>query len=98
MLINMNAVWNDRIINDPNNQQRIIERWNNARVQYQDIENEIRRQWELVKESAEYNSKIWEPLSRYPNYDQKYSVQKAADVMLEYYNTHFAYMDSIFYR
>lgn len=98
MLINMNAVWNDRIINDPNNQQRIIERWNNARVQYQDIENEIRRQWELVKESAEYNSKIWEPLSRYPNYDQKYSVQKAADVMLEYYKTHFAYMDSIFYR
>jgi hypothetical protein len=98
MLINMNAVWNDRIINDPNNQQRIIERWNDARIRYQDIENEILRQWELVKESAEYNSKIWEPLSRYPNYDQKYSVQKAVDVMLEYYKTHFAYMDSIFYR
>lgn len=98
MLINMNAVWNDRIINDPNNQQRIVERWNNARLQYQDIENEILKQWNLVKESAAYNSQIWEPLSRYPNYDQKYSVQKAVDVMLEYYRTHFAYMDSLLHR
>lgn len=95
-LINTHSVWNDRIIHDPNNQARIREKWNNQREAYQDIENYIREQWELVKESAAYNSTIWEPLTRYPNYDQNYSVQKSVDKMLEFWRAHFTYMDSIY--
>ena len=94
MLINSRAVWNDRIIHDPNNAATILERWNRAREGYQDIENEIIRQYELIKESAEYNAQIWSPLTREPNKEENMSVEEIVTKMLGFYREHFAYMDA----
>ena len=96
MLINTNAVWNDRIINDPNNAAKILERWNQSREDYKDIENEILRQYELIKESAEYNAKIWSPLTREPNKEENMSVEEIVSKIHGFYKAHFDYMDSMY--
>ncbi len=96
MLINTTAVWNDRIICDPNNIAKIRERWNQSRAAYQDIENEIVRQYELIKESAEYNAKLWSPLTREPNKEEIMSVEQIVDKIRGFYKAHFAYMDSLY--
>ena len=92
MLINTNAVWNDRIINDPANRAVIKERWMAARDKYRTIAEEIDRQYWVVKESAEYNETLW-PLTLNVNRDDAMSVTDAVERMKTYYQTKFSYMD-----
>ncbi len=92
-LINTNAVWNDRIINDPANRTAIKERWNLNREGYRAIAEEIDRQAEYVKESAEYNATIW-PLDLNVNRDDALPVSEAVARMRGYYVTKFNYMDN----
>ena len=93
MLINTNAVWNDRIINDPNNKAAIKARWEESREKYRAIASEIDRQYEAIKESAEYNATIW-PLNLNVNRDDAMSVEEAVARMKGFYEKHFEYMDS----
>ena len=93
MLINTNAVWNDRIINDPATHPVIKQRWNAHREKFKSIAEEIDRQYETVRESAEYNSQLW-PLSLNVNRDDALSVKDAVARMKTYYVTKFEYMDS----
>ena len=95
MLINTNAVWNDRIINDPATHPVIKQRWNAQREKFRSIAEEIDRQYELVKESAEYNSQLW-PLSLNVNRDDALSVKDAVARMKTYYVTKFEFMDNYF--
>lgn len=92
-LINTNAVWNDRIINDPATLPVIKQRWNKNRDKLRNIASEIDRQYELIKESAEYNSQLW-PLSLNVNRDDALSVKDAVVRMRNYYITKFEYMDN----
>lgn len=92
-LINTNAVWNDRIINDPATHPVIKQRWNAHRESLKSIADEITRQYESIKESAEYNSSLW-PLSLNVNRDDALSVSDAVARMKEYYVTKFEYMDN----
>lgn len=92
-LINMNAVWNDRIINDPATLPVIKERWNASREKYRTIAAEIDRQYESIKESAEYNATLW-PLDLNVNRDDALSVEEAVARIKGYYETKFEYMDS----
>lgn len=93
--INMNAVWNDRIINDPANRAAIKARWEESREKYRTIAEEIDRQFESIRESAEYNATLW-PLDMNVNRDDALSVQDAVARMKEYYVTKFAFSDSYF--
>lgn len=93
MLINTNAVWNDRIINDPANHPKIKERWNARKDAIKEIAEEMDRQYEIVKESAEYNSKLW-PLSLNINRDDALSVKDAVARMKGYYVEKVQYMDT----
>lgn len=94
-LINTNAVWNDRIINDPNNRAVIKARWMENRDRYRTIAQEIDRQYEAIRESAEYNATIW-PLSMNVNRDDALSVKDAVARIKGYYETKFNYMDTEF--
>ncbi len=104
MLINTNAVWNNRIINDPSNRAAIKARWMASRDKYQAILAEIDRQYALVKESAEYDAQLWpvDPLFYIPNINQDpnrekdLTVQQSVERMRTYYQTKFEYMDSYF--
>lgn len=93
MLINTNAVWNDRIINDPATHPVIKQRWNARRDQFKTIAEEIDRQYESIIESAEYNATLW-PLSLNVNRDDALSIKDAVARMRNYYVTKFEYMDS----
>ena len=93
MLINTNAVWNDRIINDPATHAVIKQRWNASKEYYRSIADEMDRQYNEIKESAEYNSLLW-PLSLNVNRDDALSVKDAVARMKEYYVNKFNYMDS----
>ena len=93
MLINTNAVWNDRIINDPANHPKIKERWNARKDAIRKIAEEMDRQYEIVRESAEYNSTLW-PLSLNINRDDALSVKDAVARMKGYYVEKVQYMDS----
>ena len=93
MLINTNAVWNDRIINDPANHPIIKQRWNASREKYRSIAEEIDRQYALIKESVEYNSQIW-PLSLDVNKDNSLSIDDAVKRIKDYYVNKFNYMDN----
>ena len=107
-LINTNAVWNNRIINDPSNRSAIKARWMESRAKYQTILEEIDRQYALVKESAEYNATLWpvDPLFYvYVSYSQTYvdpnrekdlTVEQSVDNIKTYYNRKFQYMESYF--
>ncbi|MBP3601744.1 MAG: CotH kinase family protein [Alistipes sp.] len=95
MLINTNAVWNDRIINDPATMPVIKQRWNANREKFRSIAEEIDRQYEAIKESAEYNSQLW-PLSMNINRDDELSVKDAVARMKGYYMTKFEYMDGLY--
>lgn len=92
-LINTNAVWNDRIINDPATHSVIKERWNAARDGYKTIAEEMTRQYEAIKESSEYNETLW-PLTLNVNRDDELSVAEAVERMKSYYETKFEYMDT----
>lgn len=94
-LINTNAVWNDRIINDAANGPAILRRWNDSREKYKDIIQEIDRQYEAIRESAEYNATLW-PLSMNINRDDALSVKDAVARMKGYYETKFNYMDGLY--
>lgn len=94
-LINTNAVWNDRIINDAANGPAILRRWNDSREKYKDIIQEIDRQYEAIRESAEYNATLW-PLSLNVNRDDALSVKDAVARMKGYYETKFNYMDGLY--
>lgn len=94
-LINTNAVWNDRIINDAANGPAILRRWNDSREKYKDIIQEIDRQYEAIRESAEYNATLW-PLSLNVNRDDALSVKDAVARMRGYYETKFNYMDGLY--
>ncbi len=94
-LINTNAVWNDRIINDPATAPVILARWNESREKYRDIAQEIDRQYESIRESAEYNATLW-PLSLNVNRDDALSVKDAVARMKGYYETKFNYMDGLY--
>ena len=101
-LINTNAVWNNRIINDPSNRAAIKARWMASRAKYEAILEEIDRQYALVKESAEYDAKLWpvDPLFYIPNINQDpnrekdLTVQQSVERMRTYYKTKFEYIDS----
>ena len=93
MLINTNAVWNDRIINDPATHPVIKQRWNARRDKFKTIAEEIDRQYESIIESAEYNATLW-PLSLNVNRDDALSIKDAVARMRNYYVTKFEYMDS----
>ena len=93
MLINTNAVWNDRIINDPATHPVIKQRWNACKEQLRSIAEEMDIQYLKVKESAEYNSTLW-PLSLNINRDDAMSVEDAVARMKSYYITKFEYMDN----
>lgn len=95
MLINTNAVWNDRIINDPATMPVIKQRWNANREKFRSIAEEIDRQYEAIKESAEYNSQLW-PLSMNINRDDALSVKDAVARMKGYYMAKFEYMDGLY--
>ena len=92
-LINMNAVWNDRVINDPANHPIIKQRWNACRDQLRTIAEEIDRQYQIVKESAEYNWQLW-PSNLNVNRDDALSIDDAVARMKTYYINKFNYMDS----
>ena len=92
-LINTNAVWNDRIINDINNHPIIKQRWNAHRAGLQSIADEIERQYAVVKASAEYNATLW-PSNLNVNRDDAMTVDQAVARMKEFYVTHFNFMDS----
>ena len=98
-IINMHAVWSDRILLDPNNAAAIKARWAAARDNYRTIAEEIDRQYALIKESVEYNATIW-PLNvganpdDNANRDSDMSVKEAVARMKGFYETHFQYMDS----
>ncbi len=94
-LINTNAVWNDRIINDAANGPAILRRWNDSREKYKEIIQEIDRQYEAIRESAEYNATLW-PLSLNVNRDDALSVKDAVARMKGYYETKFNYMDGLY--
>lgn len=93
--INMNAVWNDRIINDPANRAAIKARWEESREKYRTISDEIDRQFEVIRESAEYNAILW-PLNLNVNRDDALSVEDAVTRIKQYYDTKFSYADSYF--
>lgn len=92
-LINTRAVWNDRIINDPANHPVIKQRWNACRDNLRSIAEEIDRQYQIVKESAEYNWQLW-PLNLNVNRDDALSIEDAVARMKTYYVDKFNYMDS----
>ena len=92
-LINTNAVWNDRIINDVNNHPIIKRRWNAHRAELQSIADEIDRQYATIKASAEYNATLW-PSNLNVNRDDAMTVDQAVARMKEFYITHFNFMDS----
>ena len=101
MLINTNAVWNDRIINDPNNRSAIKARWMDSCEKYRTIGEEIDRQYALIKESAEYDAKLWPVDPAYyingtkdPNREKDLTVEQSVIRMKEFYEAHFEYMDS----
>lgn len=101
MLINTNAVWNDRIINDPNNRAAIKARWMDSCEKYRIIPEEIDRQYTLIKESAEYDAKLWPVDPAYyingtkdPNREKDLTVEQSVARMKEFYEAHFEYMDS----
>ena len=102
MLINTNAVWNDRIINDPNNRAAIKARWEESREKYRTIAAEIDRQYERIRESAEYNASLWpiDPLyyvpniNKDPNREKDLTVVQSVERMKGFYEKHFEYMDS----
>ena len=104
MLINTNAVWNNRIINDPANRAAIKARWMASRSKYETILEEIDRQYALVKESAEYDAVMWpiDPLFYVPNINQDpnrekdLTVDQSVERMKTYYKAKFEYMDSYF--
>ena len=97
MLINTNAVWNERIINDPANRPRIKERWMAQREQYRTIPEEIDRQYALIRESVQYNDVIWpiDPqLDNWGNREISLSVDEIVASMKDYYQIKFNYMDA----
>jgi hypothetical protein len=98
-LINMNAVWNSRIINDPASHPIVKQRWNMHRDQLRAIIDEIDRQYLSIKESAEYNAQLW-PLNLNltpddnKNKEANMSVEEAVNRIKSYYEHKFNWMDS----
>ena len=87
------AVWNDRIINDPNNFPLIKEKWNARRDNFKRIAEEMDRQYELVKESAEYNAKLWVP-NPDTNNEKDLTVKESVEKIKRNYLLKFNYMDN----
>ncbi len=85
----------------PNKVAAIKARWNESREKYRTIIDEIDRQYALVKESAEYNAKMWPidpvfyvPGKTYdPNREHDLTVDQSVARMKEFYQTHFEFMD-----
>lgn len=92
MLINMHAVWNDRILHDPAVRPIVKARWNAKRESYRSIINEIDRQYNAIKASAEYNATLW-PLSNSLNVNKDGNVAQGVQKMKTFYEIHFNYMD-----
>ena len=93
---NRNAVWNSRILNDPATDYAIKERWMKNRDKYLSILEEIDRQYALIKESVEYNDKIWpldEQSDKYANKERAMTVDQVVDKIKSYYQKKFDYMD-----
>ena len=86
----------------PNKVAAIKARWNESREKYRTIIDEIDRQYALVKESAEYNAKMWPidpvfyvPGRDYdPNREHDLTVDQSVARMKEFYQTHFEFLDN----
>jgi hypothetical protein len=66
------------------------------RDKYLSILEEIDRQYALIKESVEYNDKIWpldEQSDKYANKERAMTVDQVVDKIKSYYQKKFSYMD-----
>lgn len=93
-LLNRYSVWNSRIIMDPANSPQIKQRWNAQRESIRSILDEFDRQYQAIKESVEYNAKMWPiPSDLNVNQENELSIEEAIARMKEVYERKFNHMD-----